>query len=117
MSLDLASRLNRWVAIQHRTETRDPVYNTFVVTWTTLATVWAEVQDMLPSRGEKIADGIDIARRPCRVRMRYRSDVDSTMRLVASDRTLVIVAGPAELGNREGIEFMCVELSTAGQDA
>lgn len=117
MSLDLASRLSCRVAIQQRQETRDPVYNTAVVTWTTLARVWAEVQDLLPSRGEKIADGIDIARRPCRVRMRYRTDIDSTMRLVASDRTLVIVAGPAELGNREGIELMCVELSTLGQDA
>lgn len=111
-----AGKLNRRVTIQQRTETRDPTYNTVVVTWATLATVWAQVQDMLPSRGEQIADGIDIARRPARVRMRYRTDVDTTMRLVVGGRTLRIVSGPAEMGNREIIELMAEEITTGGQE-
>lgn len=111
-----AGRLNRRVTIQHRTETQDATYGTQVVTWATLATVWAEVQDVLPSRAESMADGIDIARRPSRVRMRYRTDVDATMRLVVDGRTLRIIAGPAELGFREGVEFVAEEITTGGQE-
>lgn len=111
-----AGSRDREVVIQRRTETRDPVYNTPVVTWVDHATVWAEVQDMLPSRAERIADGINIARRPCRVRMLFRDDVDSTMQLKIGDRVLRIIAGPAELGFRERIELMAEELSTEGQE-
>ena len=111
-----AGRLKERVAIQHRVETQDPIYGTTIVSWEQLATVWAEVQDILPSRSESIADSISIARRPARVRMRYREDLDSTMRLVVNGRTLNIIAGPAELGFRAGLEFMAEELSTQGEE-
>lgn len=105
---------DREVVIQRRTQTQDGTYGTPVVTWVDHATVWAEVQDMLPSRAERIADGIDIARRPCRVRMLFRDDVTSDMRLKIGERYLRIIAGPAELGFRERIELMAEELTTEG---
>lgn len=105
---------NRRVVIQERSETTDPIYGTPVVSWVPVATVWAEVQDMIPSRAERIAEGVSIARRPCRVRMLYRDGLDSTMRFVLGSRTLRIVSGPAELGFREGLEFVAEELSTEG---
>lgn len=111
-----AGQLKHRVTIQERVGTQDPAYGTWTYSWEALATVWAEVQDVLPSRGEKIADGISISSRPCRVRMRYRDDVDSTMRLSFEGRTLSIIAGPAELGFREGVEFVAEELSTQGED-
>jgi len=86
--------------------------------WELVATVWAQVQDMLPSRGERLANGINLATRPARVRMRYGSDVTPDMRFVmgaqivgdeidySEARIMQIVAGPAELGNRDGIECM-----------
>lgn len=112
-----AGALDRRVRIEQRQETNDPVFGTVVVTWAELATVWAEVRDMIPSRGERVAEGLSIARRPCRVRMRWRDDVNSTMRLVMEDgRTLRIVGGPAELGRAEGIELVCEELTTEGQE-
>jgi SPP1 family predicted phage head-tail adaptor len=112
-----AGRLNRRITILHRTIVRyDPPYNTPVYEWTELASVWAEVQDMLPSRAERIADGINIARRPARVRMRFRTDIDSTMRISVDGREMRIVAGPVELGRREGLELMAEELSTEGQE-
>lgn len=74
--------------------------------WEPVAEVWAEVQDMLPSRGEKLANGINLATRPARVRIRYRTDVTPDMRFVMGGRVMQIVAGPAELGNRDGLEFM-----------
>ncbi len=87
---------------------------------------WAEVQDVLPSRGEKVADGVNISARPARVRMRYRHDVTGDMRVVllrkegaayVADRILQIVSGPAELGYREGLEIMVEEYRPAGNPA
>lgn len=90
--------------------------------WQQVAIVWASVVDALPSRGERLADGINIATRPARVRMRYRSDVTAAMRLVevvsGTDRRIMqIITVPAELGRRDGIEFMVEDYSTAGSGA
>jgi len=86
-------------------------------TWVDVATVWASVQDSLPSRGERLADGINAASRPARVRMRYRTDVTADMRFVEGGRIMQIIAGPAELGRRDGLEFMVEEYSPAGNAA
>lgn len=112
-----AGQLKHRVTIQERIGTQDPLYGTYTYSWETLATVWAEVQDVLPSRSERLADGINIASRPCRVRMRYRDDVDSSMRFSFEGRSLAIIAGPAEIGFREGVEFVAEELSTEGEEA
>ncbi len=84
-------------------------------TWQEVVTVYAEVQDVLPSRAERVAEGVNIARRPCRVRIRYRRDIafDSSMRIVFGDRVMEIISGPAVLGNRERFEFVAEDLSTA----
>ena len=94
---------------------QDPDYGTQSTSWVPYATVWAEVQDMLPSRAERVAEGINLARRPSRIRMLYRDDITSDMRVKIGNRTLQIVAGPAELGRREEIEIVAEELSTMGQ--
>ena len=78
-------------------------------------TEWAEVQDILPSRAEDVADNINIQRRPCRVRTLYRDDITSEMRVLVEGRTLQIIAGPAELGRRDGLEMICEELTTQGE--
>lgn len=85
--------------------------------WALVDEVWADVQDMLPSRGEKIANGINVAARPARVRMRWRDDVDGSMRFVMGDRVMQIISGPAELGRRDGIECMVEDYSSAGNAA
>jgi SPP1 family predicted phage head-tail adaptor len=40
-------------------------------------------------------------------RIRYRSDVTATMRLVESGKTYELVAPPVEIGRREGLDLMC----------
>lgn len=91
--------------------------------WATLQdNVWASIKDALPSRAEKIAEGINIATRPARVRMDFRTDVTGAMRFVdvtngTDGRVMQIAAGPAELGNRDGVEFMVEDYSTAGNPA
>jgi head-tail adaptor len=84
--------------------------------------VWCSIQDALPSRGEKLAGGINIATRPARVRMYFRDDLTSAMRFIettdgADGRVMQIVSGPATIGRRDGLEFMVEDYSLAGNAA
>lgn len=99
--------------------------------WVFVCEVAAEVQDMLPSRGERLADGINVATRPARVRIRYRADITAAMRILVghyvegddgepvwhTDRTAQIITVPAELGRREALEFMVEDFNPAGNAA
>lgn len=90
--------------------------------WQEVATVAASIVDALPSRGERLAEGINVSTRPARVRMRYRADVTAAMRLVeiiggADGRVMQIVTVPAELGRRDGLEMMVEDYSVAGNTA
>lgn len=114
----IAGKLRDRIRIDQRSVTQHADYGTQVVTWAELATVWAEVQDQLPSRSESIGPDLVLARGPVRVRMRYRADLTSAMRVVelgGRQRTFKIVSPPATLGNREGTEVMCEEFSTEGE--
>ncbi|QQV76525.1 head-tail adaptor protein [Sphingomonas aliaeris] len=111
-----ASRYNRRLAIEK------PVPNTALTgagsgTWTAVGGVWAEVQDVLPSRGERFDGGINLATRPARVRMNYRTDITTAMRFVMGSRIMQIISGPAEIGFKEEIEFMVEDFSLAGNGA
>lgn len=85
--------------------------------WGPVDEVWASVQDLLPSRGDRLAAGITATSRPARVRMDYRDDVVEGMRLVLGSRIMLIVSEPAELGRRAGIEFMVEEFRSTGNAA
>ena len=85
--------------------------------WVPVATVWAEVQDVRPGRAERLDEGLNIATRPARVIMRWRSDVTPAMRIVMGDRIMQIIGGPAELGRRDGLELLVEDYSTAGNAA
>lgn len=80
------------------------------VTWTLLAVVWAEVRDDLPSRAEGNRIGLEQVRNPVRIRMRYRSDLNTSMRVLDGSRVLQIVGGPAMIGRREWTEVYCEEI-------
>jgi len=87
----------------------DPDYGTVAPSWELLAEVWAEVQDVMPSRAEETKQGIRLAIDSARVRIRYRGDVTPDMRIVEKNgrkRTLGIIAGPAALGGMRELEFM-----------
>lgn len=90
--------------------------------WEEVATVAASIVDALPSRGERLGEGINATTRPARVRMRYRTDVTAAMRLVeivsgGDGRVMQIITVPAELGRRDGLEMMVEEYSPAGNSA
>lgn len=85
--------------------------------WSLVGMTWAEVRDTLPSRGERLTEGINLASRPARVRLPFREDVTAAMRFVMGTRVMQIVAGPAEVGHREAVEFMVEDYSSAGNAA
>lgn len=116
MSMLRAGDLSRRLLIE-RPEGDDSFRGAGKASWIEVATVWAQVVDVLPSRAERLDQGINVSQRPCRVRMRFRRDVTADMRFVLEGRILQIVAGPAEIGRREGLEFMAIEYSSAGNPA
>lgn len=109
-----------WIRIEYKVTSQDPDYGTPVVTWTTLASVWADVQDVMPSKGaEANAGGMRVAGAGARIRIRFRTDVTGDMRVVLTDRgnrILKIVSEVAELGRKQALEFMG-ESFTANGDA
>lgn len=114
MSLDLASKLDTRIRIERKVVTYDPHYGTEQVNWTEFACIWAEVKDILPSKAERLADSIQIGRRPARVRIRHLPGLSADMRVIIDTRVHQIISGPATLGRREAMEFMVEEHSSAG---
>ena len=105
----------------------DSTYGTERVVWVPLVYAagsppvalrfWCEAQAALPSRSEAVVNGLAIARNLVRIRMRYRNDIDSSMRVLlhgdSDDEVLQIIGGPAEIGGRKTmIEMMCERITT-----
>lgn len=111
-------KLTAIVRIESPPTATDPEYGTPMGDWVVVADMQrAEWQEMLPSRGEDSVQGIDVSRRPVRVRMDYREDINAGMRIIRIDRgglIFEIVGECAEMGNRDGIEFMAQKYSTRG---
>jgi SPP1 family predicted phage head-tail adaptor len=109
--------LDTKIIIEQQSTTQDPTFGTDVVTWSTLATVWAQVQDVMPSKAEGVvAGGVEIARNPTRIRLRWLSSLTSKCRIRLDHpraRTLQIIGGPADIGGRRNyMEILCEEISS-----
>ena len=118
----MASRLDKRVRIERDLGNAD-VDGAGTEAWARVCQVAASVVDVLPSRSERLASGINLAPRPARLRIRYRTDVDASMRVLllvrknGEDvviRTMQITAGPAEVGTREWSEFIVEDYSSPG---
>jgi SPP1 family predicted phage head-tail adaptor len=86
-------------------------------TWEEVATVRANIEELRVARSERMSEVVNVAARPARVLIRMLDGIDSSMRIIYGARTLEIVAGPVELGRREGLEMMTQEYSTRGNPA
>lgn len=121
-----AGQLDRWVTIEKKSVTRDPDFGTEVITWVPLVALpgspvvaerfRAEIQDALPSRSEAVTQGLAVARNQTRLRMRWRDDITSDMRVTVHGDTDVvyqIVGGPAQIeGRKERIEMVLERYSS-----
>lgn len=114
--------LNRQITIEAPARTVNPANGEETVTWAPIsylpgspaiaARFWANVQDVLPSRGELLAQGVPVGRILTRIRIRWRNDITSDMRVVVhgdSDVTYSIVGGPVEIGGRKRYLEMTAE--------
>lgn len=108
------SNLDTRVRFEGKSVTQDPDYGTEVITWVPVCVVWAEVQDVLPSRqqAEQVRQVVQVAMQRSRVRMRYRTDIDATMRCIIGGITHQIVNGPAEIGRHEWLEILVEHYSS-----
>ena len=97
-------RLDRRCRIEQKTVTQDATYGSPVESWSLLAVIWCNIQDVLPSKSEAVKNGLVIGTKQKRWRARYCGDLDSSMRIVIDGITHQIVGGPAELGQHEYIE-------------
>jgi len=107
--------LNTRVRVERPAVTVDPVYGGEVVTWTLVGLGWAEVIDKLPSRDEGLMDVLTLSTLRSRIRMRYRTDIDASCRFVIMRPTETvwgIIGGPATVGNKEAVEFLCEKKSS-----
>lgn len=80
--------------------------------WELVCEEWVQLLDQLPSRSEKAEGGMPVATRRARLRMDWREDVLPDMRVVAGDRIMQIVSGPATLGRRAGLEMIVEDYTT-----
>ena len=108
------NNLDTRIRFERKSVTQDPVYGTEVISWVPAATVWAEVMDVLPTRqqAEQMRNNTQVSVRRTRVRMRYRSDIDASMRGWIGSTVHQIVGGPAEIGRHEYLELLLEKVST-----
>ncbi|GCL61494.1 head-tail adaptor protein [Pseudaquabacterium pictum] len=111
MALQLsAGQLDRQVVIEAATASKDGTFGAQVLTWATLATVWAQVLESSAEPGSNPGQTAAVAAyvRPTKVRMRWRGDV-TTRHRVRHGARLLQITGVAELGRREFLELSCQE--------
>lgn len=104
--------LNRRCRVEYPVKTQDSVYGSDVTTWTLLAVIWCNIQDELPSKSESNQNGVVINTKRSRFRARYRTDIDSSMRIICDGVTYNIVSAFADIGNKKYIEAM-IEVYTS----
>lgn len=97
-----AGKLDRRIQIKTKTATRDS-YGAEILTYSTLATVWAEI---VPVSGrEYFLAAQFVPEAQLKVRIRYRNDFDETAQIVYDNVTYDILY-IAEIGRKEGLEIL-----------
>lgn len=105
--------LDRRVQIERQVSTRAPGTGADVKTWAILATLWASVDEFTNTGAteEYMREGVEVHGAISRIRIRYRSDIDTTMRVNLGNGVLRQIVGMAMMGRREGLELSCKEWS------
>jgi SPP1 family predicted phage head-tail adaptor len=97
-----AGRLDRRIRIERNTATRNS-RGEVIAAWTVVAETWAQKNDLAgrePYRSEQFE-----SQSTTRWRMRYRTDLDPTMRIVhIQDGQVYEIDAVSEIGRREGLD-------------
>ena len=109
--------LDQRVVIERKSVARDSALGSEVITWVTLATVWACMREVRePARGgdEAVSRDQRIVQGRSTCTVRWRSDVTTDMRVRWPARSRVLqITSQAEMGRREWLELSCEEFSPA----
>lgn len=111
-----AGLLDRRVRIDQKSVARNSDFGSEVVTWTPLATVWAQVIEQPengPSGGERVQQNLRTYARRSTLRIRYRNDLNTDMRVVLLDRSsrALRIVGMTEAMRRQVLELTCEDYS------
>lgn len=109
-----AGGLDRRLLILQRTDAQEGTYGTKTASWGELAAVWAKIEEIVPTRGDRLEEKLVITVRQAKVRIRWRGDVSQRNRVEIDGQPMRIIAGPAMAGRRQWLDFMVEELSTEG---
>lgn len=108
-----SGQLDRLITIEQRSTSRDSATGAEVVSWVALAQVWASREEFTNTGAseEYVRNGVVVHGGISKMRIRYRTDVDTTCRLNLGGGHLRQVTGLAEIGRGEGLELTCREWS------
>lgn len=96
--------LNSRVVVQQQSTTQDALGQP-LNTWSTFATVWADVRHT--SGIEAIKDSAIASVVRASIRMRYRGDLTAAMRVIHGSTTYNIVAVLPDVGGKEYVDLAC----------
>lgn len=101
-------KLNRRVVIKYLGSGQDAAGQP-VLTWSTLATVWADIR--FSSGVEAVKGGQDVSVARCSVRIRRRTDVTAAMRVYLGSTVYEIKAALPDEANKERLDLICEAVS------
>lgn len=96
--------LNSRVVVQQQSTTQDAVGQP-LNTWSTFATLWADVRHT--SGIEAIKDSAIASVVRASIRVRYRGDLTAAMRVIHGSTTYNIVAVLPDVGGKEYVDLAC----------
>lgn len=105
-------KLRQRVTLQQGTASQNS-FGESVITWSTLATVWADVVPLLTQAREQFAQGGDQmqAKAPYQARLRYRAGLSpATNRIIWEGRTLEIESVLDPDGRNREMAVLCYEV-------
>jgi head-tail adaptor len=109
--------LDRRITFQRPAVVVDPVYGPQDSGWENVEPprIPANKKDDLPGNTESVQNGLRLSNSPARIRIRYRDDITSDMRVIVhdeNDRIYQISSTPAEIGRRKWLEFTVARYSS-----
>ena len=104
-----SGKLDRYITIQQFSSSRDATYGSEVKTWTTVAQVWARIEDV--SGREFFAAKQRGGDTMVKVIIRHRSDVTRLMRLLLDDGRVIEIDTVLQISRDKGLELIGKEIT------
>lgn len=99
-----AGRLNRRCTLQQPGTTTDEIGQP-IPGWTDVATVWGDIR--LKSGLESIKAGAPVSTVPVSIRVRYRTDLDASMRIVHGATVYAVKAVMLDVAGHQYTDLVC----------